>query len=140
MAHRLLNKPEHDLAKQVFRDTLPYGRIFIIDRLGLFGRPYPVNNVSLDGDGDAYHINVGPGLSGMQSPIALSKILIRELTHVWQSDTVTNGGTEKAKSACAMDGMGIAHIRAMDIDVWGSTPGVMGLRPSSRRATADRRR
>jgi hypothetical protein len=82
-----MNLDERHLAKQVFDYTIPYSRIFIIDRLGLEGRPYTTNNMSDEGrDNDTFHLHVGPtAFSGMQHVRGLRELLIHELTHVWQS-------------------------------------------------------
>jgi hypothetical protein len=84
---RKLNIHEHRLAQQVFQNKLPYGRVSVVDTLGLGGAPYTLNFMGLDdADANTYVLHVGPvGFAGMQLSPYWSGVLIHELTHVWQS-------------------------------------------------------
>jgi hypothetical protein len=85
MARRDLNGPERHLAARVFLYTVPFGRIRVTDRLGLFDRPYTLNHQGFEGeDTNTYSLNVGPDLfKGMEQHY--KAFLIHELVHVWQS-------------------------------------------------------
>lgn len=91
---RALRQAEIDLARQVFRNTLPYKRIFITDELGASNRPY-LNIVDAEGwgTGDYYYLYMGSiGYADATSfslmPHDNDKVrncFIHELTHVWQA-------------------------------------------------------
>jgi hypothetical protein len=87
---RKLSDPERTLAGQVFHGSLPsWGRILIADGLGpLPGRDNPYT----DDVGGMYMVNVGPDyypdLTSFTDYGFASgpRLLIHELTHVWQYD------------------------------------------------------
>jgi hypothetical protein len=85
MSRRALNGHEITMARQVFRNTLPYAAILINDTLGCKGLPHALNFVGLDNE-PSYVLHVGPvGFSGMHLSSYWKNTLIHELTHVWQS-------------------------------------------------------
>lgn len=91
---RALRQAEIDLAWQVFRNTLPYKRIFITDELGASNRPYiQINDAEGIGTGDYYYLHMGPiGYADASSTATMEhdddevrNTFIHELTHVWQA-------------------------------------------------------
>jgi hypothetical protein len=83
MARRLLTPPEEALARRVFQETLPYGRIFISDWLAWSRRPFVLPTGV--GRRSRYLLHLGPqGFADALRTPRLQATLIHELTHVWQ--------------------------------------------------------
>ena len=78
MARRPINGYEIDIARPVFRFTLPYDRIEIADSLGAGEAQFTFRNVY------KYVVHMGPeAYAGRYTPW-LDEVLVHELTHVWQ--------------------------------------------------------
>lgn len=87
-AERLLTDAEKDLARQVFEETLPYGKVYLSNGLGLGRRAYTIPHPLHLG---SYVIHIGPQIfpNATDSSIVVfdqtgDAIFIHELTHVWQ--------------------------------------------------------
>lgn len=76
---RPLLPEEIALAKSVFRNTLNYSMVRVTNTLGLGGRPWTTNSPPL------YILNVGPDYPNMTADDDRKRLLIHELTHVWQA-------------------------------------------------------
>ncbi len=80
---RALTPQEEALAHRVFGDTLPYGRICIVNRPVWWGRPFVIPTGL--GRRSRYLIHLGPqGFTNALQTVRLQATLIHELTHVWQ--------------------------------------------------------
>lgn len=88
---RLLMQTEIDLAKTVFRDTLPYGAIYLSDQTGKDNLPYTIPHPTHAG---AYVIHIGATAYNDQTEGAARadrrSTFIHELTHVWQGEYYAN--------------------------------------------------
>jgi hypothetical protein len=83
MPRRALTQLEEALAYRVFRDTLPYGRIFISSWCGWHGRAFVLPTGV--GRHTQYLLYLGPqGFADALWTLALQATFIHELTHVWQ--------------------------------------------------------
>lgn len=92
MALRYLTNPELAIAKPVFRDSLPWNRIRISSRLGFEETEYTWGRT----------LNVGPYMhKGLDSDRNGRKLLIHELTHVWQYEHRNYGGSYILDAATA---------------------------------------
>lgn len=87
-AERFLTDAEKDLARKVFEETLPYGKIYLSNGLGLEHRAYTIPHPLHLG---SYVIHIGTDAfrdATDSSVIMLGQtvdaVLIHELTHVWQ--------------------------------------------------------
>lgn len=78
---RLLTDDERAAAWGVFRDTLPYGAIYVSDQLGAEDRPYCAPHPMHAG---AYVMHMGRRVYKDSSDPSDRDDLIHELTHVWQ--------------------------------------------------------
>jgi hypothetical protein len=76
---RTLLPDEIALAKSVFQNTLNYSTVRITNTLGLGERPWTTNSPPL------YMLNVGPDYPNMTTDDDRKRLLIHELTHVWQA-------------------------------------------------------
>lgn len=76
---RLLHRLEEDEARLVFAETLPYGRIYLSNRVGLRKRPFTIPHPKRR---SAFLINIG--VAAFPDTLSNSSLLIHELTHVWQ--------------------------------------------------------
>lgn len=76
---RTLLPDEIALAKSVFQNTLNYSTVRITNTLGLGERPWTTNSPPL------YLLNVGPDYPNMTADDDRKRLLIHELTHVWQA-------------------------------------------------------
>jgi hypothetical protein len=76
---RTLTPSEIALAKSVFQNTINYSMVRITDTLGLGGRPWTTNSPPL------YMLNVGPDYPNLTADDDRKRLLIHELTHVWQA-------------------------------------------------------
>ncbi len=88
--YRHLADKETQIAYSVFRSTIPYTQILISDALGGGDRPFtvptllplsPYYNVK----GGLIVIHAGDGYYGMSALPEDRRLLIHELTHVWQA-------------------------------------------------------
>src|SRR5690348_1453787 len=93
-ASRPLNHEEFLLARGVFRHTIPARNVRITPTLGFQKRAYTLlgmKKISAPADDNFaapvvfYYLNVGDAFAGMQLDVAWKRLLIHELTHVWQS-------------------------------------------------------
>jgi hypothetical protein len=75
---RNLTPAEITLAASVFKNTINYGMVRITDTLGAGGRPWTTNTPPM------YMINVGSAYSSLTTSDKRKRLLIHELTHVWQ--------------------------------------------------------
>jgi len=75
---RSLSSSEIALAKSVFRNTMNYGLVRVTDALGLNNAPWTSNTPPV------YMMNVGTNYSSLTSSNYRKRLLIHELTHVWQ--------------------------------------------------------
>ena len=75
---RSLSTAEKNLAKSVFQNTINYDMVKITDTLGAGGRPWTTNTPPM------YMINVGGNYSSLTSNNKRKRLLIHELSHVWQ--------------------------------------------------------
>lgn len=91
---RALKQAEIDLAWQVFRNTLPYKRILIGNKLGWFDCPWmEIVDAPGWGTGDFYYLHMGPiGYPDATASALMThdndevrNAFIHELTHVWQA-------------------------------------------------------
>lgn len=96
---RHLAAKEEAIAREVFKDTIPYSEILISDGLGGGNRPFTVPTsmplrlpfyVNFNVDGGKYVIHAGDGYYGMSLVKEDKKTLIHELTHVWQGENDTS--------------------------------------------------
>lgn len=79
---RLLSDREAQCARQVFNDTVPYGRVWFSNGTGFNQRPYTVPHPRKPRH---YIIHVGPDpYQDLTNGYKL--LLIHELTHVWQGE------------------------------------------------------
>lgn len=94
-ANRGLTDNEIGIARKVFKDRIPYRKIWVTNGLGSGDRPFAVpNSFALGpfaikgrgGGGIKYILHVGEGVYGMHRTIVDRKLLIHELTHVWQGE------------------------------------------------------
>ncbi len=78
---RLLNTNETHIARKVFGERIPYGRVLVTDAIGANGRPF-----TIPVPGTAYYsLNVGAGAYPDMSQVKLhAETLVHELVHVWQ--------------------------------------------------------
>lgn len=76
---RTLLPDEIALAKSVFQNTLNYSMVRVTNTLGLGERPWTTNSPPL------YLLNVGPDYPNMTANDDRKRLLIHELTHVWQA-------------------------------------------------------
>lgn len=76
---RTLLPAEIALAKSVFQNTINYSTVRITNTLGLGGRPWTTNSPPL------YLLNVGPDFNSLTVDDKRKRLLIHELTHVWQA-------------------------------------------------------
>jgi hypothetical protein len=94
---RTLTPDEIGLAKSVFQNTLNYSMVRVTDTLGLGGRPWTTNSPPL------YMLNVGPNYPNMTANDDRKRLLIHELTHVWQAQHLVpitmNSAVHQALSA-----------------------------------------
>lgn len=88
--YRNLALQETQIARSVFKSTIPYPLVLVSDALGGGDRPFtvptylplsPYFNVK----GGLYVIHAGDGYYGMSSRPDDRRLLIHELTHVWQA-------------------------------------------------------
>ena len=77
MPIRHLYPGEIALARPVFKDSLPWQRIQVSSDIGVGGRPYTMGRTIKAGS--EYY-------KGMHWVTGGSKVLVHELTHVWQSE------------------------------------------------------
>jgi len=83
MPRRHLRSTEAQIARSVFGNTLPYGRIHVTDQLGFQDRAYTMNAGT--GRDASFSLHVGPErYPGLQRTPELRSLMIHELTHVWQ--------------------------------------------------------
>ncbi|MEO8326751.1 MAG: hypothetical protein ABI618_12925 [Nitrospirota bacterium] len=75
---RPLSTAEKNLAKSVFQNTINYDMVKITDTLGAGARPWTTNTHPL------YMINVGGDYPNLTANNDRKRLLIHELTHVWQ--------------------------------------------------------
>ncbi|MCA1617934.1 MAG: hypothetical protein LC795_01180 [Acidobacteria bacterium] len=84
---RLLTQKEKDLAWSVYRDTLPYGAIYLSNKLGAQERPYAIPHPVHLG---SYVIHFGETAFDVRAGGATQenrrKTFIHELAHVWQGE------------------------------------------------------
>jgi hypothetical protein len=81
---RPLARKERMIAKKVFRDTIPLDDVIVTDGLGANGRPF---TMPVPGTSRQYAIHVGPnGFTGMSFRLHDARLLVHELTHVWQGE------------------------------------------------------
>jgi hypothetical protein len=76
---RTLLPDEIALAKSVFQNTLNYSMVRVTDTLGLGGKPWTTNSPPL------YLLNVGGDYPNLAKDDDRRRLLIHELTHVWQA-------------------------------------------------------
>jgi len=76
---RTLLPDEIALAKSVFQNTLNYSTVRVTDTLGLGGKPWTTNSPPL------YLLNVGGDYPNLAADDDRRRLLIHELTHVWQA-------------------------------------------------------
>ena len=76
---RTLLPDEIALAKSVFQNTLNYSMVRVTNTLGLGERPWTTNSPPF------YMLNVGPDYPNMTANDDRKRLLIHELTHVWQA-------------------------------------------------------
>lgn len=81
---RALAPMERTIARTVFEETIPYSRITVTDGTGLQGRPYTTPD-SLTSRRYVLHLGNGYHRSSL-SRLQDKKLLIHELTHVWQGE------------------------------------------------------
>jgi hypothetical protein len=83
---RPLSSEELRVAERVFKRTVPYAAVSVGATTGLRNRPYTTNSAGFEDRGPSYNLHVGPHcFDGMHQWPAYQKVLIHELTHVWQS-------------------------------------------------------
>ena len=75
---RSLSTNEKNLAKSVFQNTINYDLVKITDTLGGGGRPWTTNTPPM------YMINVGSDYPSLTANDTRKRLLIHEMTHVWQ--------------------------------------------------------
>jgi len=75
---RALSRSEINLARSVFQNTINYNTVKITDTLGSGGRPWTTNTPPM------YMINVGSDYPNLTANKDRKRLLIHELTHVWQ--------------------------------------------------------
>jgi len=75
---RALSTSEKNLAKSVFQNTINYDMVKVTDTLGSGGKAWTTNTPPM------YMINVGPDYSSLTANKDRKRLLIHELTHVWQ--------------------------------------------------------
>jgi hypothetical protein len=87
-AERLLTDAEKNLARTVFAETVPYGKIYLSNGRGLGKRAYTIPHPLHLG---SYVIHIGPDIfrdatdsSNVMFDQTGDSIFIHELTHVWQ--------------------------------------------------------
>ena len=87
-AERLLTDGEKDLARTVFEETVPYGKIYLSNGRGLGKRAYTIPHPLHLG---SYVIHSGPDIfrdatdsSNVMFDQTGDSVFIHELTHVWQ--------------------------------------------------------
>lgn len=80
-SERLIKQREADQARKVFRETIPYGRVFVSNGLGFQQRAYTIPHPLMPG---FYIIHIGQ--DGYTNAVSSNseKTFIHELTHVWQ--------------------------------------------------------
>jgi hypothetical protein len=85
---RLITQREADQARKVFRETIPYGRVYVSNGLGFQQRAYTIPHPVKLG---FYVIHIGPdgfadalGGRGSNPNRNVEFTFIHELTHVWQ--------------------------------------------------------
>jgi hypothetical protein len=88
---RYLALHETDIARTVFRNTIPYDKVVVSDGLGGGDRPFtvPTNmpvSVLFNVSKGKYVIHAGDGYYGMSYHKSDQLTLIHELTHVWQGE------------------------------------------------------
>ncbi|MDP1770407.1 MAG: hypothetical protein Q8L74_16605 [Nitrospirota bacterium] len=76
---RTLLPDEIALAKSVFQNTLNYSIVRVTDTLGLGAKPWTTNSPPL------YLLNVGGNFPNLAVDDDRRRLLIHELTHVWQA-------------------------------------------------------
>lgn len=76
---RTLTPAEIAVAKSVFQNTLNYSMVRVTDTLGLGGKPWTTNSPPL------YLLNVGGDYPNLAADDDRRRLLIHELTHVWQA-------------------------------------------------------
>jgi len=76
---RTLLPDEIALAKSVFQNTLNYSTVRVTNTLGHGERPWTTNSPPF------YMLNVGPDYPNMTANDDRKRLLIHELTHVWQA-------------------------------------------------------
>ncbi len=76
---RTLTPDEIALAKSVFQNTLNYSMVRVTNTLGLGARPWTTNSPPL------YMLNVGGDYPNLAADEDRKRLLIHELTHVWQA-------------------------------------------------------
>ena len=82
---RRLNLEEARVIVPVFERTIPYRMIRIHPGVGLGGRPFTLPAWN-GGTLARYRIYAGPlGYGGMERSAELQRLLVHEVTHVWQS-------------------------------------------------------
>jgi hypothetical protein len=79
---RPLKSGEIAYARRVFRETVPYGEVFVTPLMGAGGAAFTLPGPT------GYMLNVGPTAfsQDMSGPPDLKQLLIHELTHVWQGE------------------------------------------------------
>lgn len=96
---RNLAPKEEAIAREVFKDTIPYSEILVSDGIGGGDRPFTVPTnmpvhipfyVNFKVDGGKYVIHAGDGYYGMSLVQKDKETLIHELTHVWQGENDTS--------------------------------------------------
>lgn len=79
---RYLASKEKQIARSVFKDSLPYSKVVVSNGLGYDDRPFTVPEAL----GGKYILHVGDGYYGMSLHQSDKALLIHELTHVWQGE------------------------------------------------------
>jgi hypothetical protein len=87
---RMLTSSEAGLLRLVFKETLPYDRVWLSNQLGNGGAPYTIPHPRRPGN---WLLNVGPDVWGSQATKekGWELTLVHESTHVWQGHTYGPG-------------------------------------------------
>ena len=96
---RYLTSREKNIARQVFKNTIPYDDVVVTDGLGGGNRPFAVPTsmpiripfyANFNVSQGKYALHVGDGYYGMSTLDDDKELLIHELTHVWQGENDTS--------------------------------------------------
>ncbi len=116
---RTLLPDEIALAKSVFQNTLNYSMVRVTDTLGLGGKPWTTNSPPL------YLLNVGGDYPNLAAADDRRRLLIHELTHVWQAQHLVpitlNSAAHQTLSAIQNGGDVSAAYAYTVGKSWGST-------------------